>query len=596
MSAAATVIQLCLEVLGAEDAHQQAKRFRSLLDASPKMFFRVACALLRDVKDTPNYRYLLALLNSRGLLVAALRTLATEDPGAAGAATNLALRLIPGLEKTLPRGDADTDAMRMTELESVEYVRGVFDVANGAMQLLALVEGQLARPDDKLRARMALLSGRVARVWERFRSLCEDPDARVRANAVESLWGSSDAYARQLFDMARRDPNHRVRANALVGLYLIGDASSLAGLLEMSAHPEGLVRAAAAWAMGRTGDIRFEGVLQELRRGADHNPIVIRNALLSLARLQRADAARAHLPAQITLLGSERGLDGSLCLHIGVDTGLAEDLVVSPVEIHPYSGHQPVWNYSSRYLEGDARRVILLLPIDGERFEEETVSWSEDLHRAVAGFPAGGSWALGYYLMAPRQRAASRRGEILHLNDDDALQIENEAIVAPPFRGSAVELEQDAGEQTLGSLAQGPFALAVELLKAAEPLPDERIEVVLAVSGLSAALFSARALERFHAALEKSNARLHVASTPDCPPRLVQSLRGLCRTTSGWFAEAKDEKHMRNLAGVFTRSLQRHLVVDLQADDLEDLLALRLRTGRFSAELPLGLDARSLAA
>ena len=72
-------------------------------------------------------------------------------------------------------------------------------------------------------------------------------DPRVRANAIEALWGSDSALARGLFREASRDVNNRVAGNALLGLYLLGDTSAVPQILKMAAQPDPLFRATAAW-------------------------------------------------------------------------------------------------------------------------------------------------------------------------------------------------------------------------------------------------------------------------------------------------------------------------------------------------------------
>lgn len=50
-----------------------------------------------------------------------------------------------------------------------------------------------------------------------------ESDPRVRANAIESLWGVDSPEARTLLSFATNDANNRVVGNALLGLYHLGN-------------------------------------------------------------------------------------------------------------------------------------------------------------------------------------------------------------------------------------------------------------------------------------------------------------------------------------------------------------------------------------
>jgi len=91
------------------------------------------------------------------------------------------------------------------------------------------------------------------------------PDARVRANAVESLWGVNTTAARALLEHATHDNHHRVVANALVGLFLQGDGSAIDRMSALSGHSSPAFRIAAAWALGLTRRAEAWPALNALR-------------------------------------------------------------------------------------------------------------------------------------------------------------------------------------------------------------------------------------------------------------------------------------------------------------------------------------------
>ena len=75
-------------------------------------------------------------------------------------------------------------------------------------------------------------------------------DARVRANAVEGLWGGNVSRTRPLLRQAAADNNHRVAVNALVELCRCGESLARERIVELARHPNPLFRAAIAWAIG----------------------------------------------------------------------------------------------------------------------------------------------------------------------------------------------------------------------------------------------------------------------------------------------------------------------------------------------------------
>ncbi|HEY7304254.1 MAG TPA: HEAT repeat domain-containing protein [Bryobacteraceae bacterium] len=89
-------------------------------------------------------------------------------------------------------------------------------------------------------------------------------DARVRANAIEALWGTRSQEAASLFREALNDSSHRVVVNALVGLHFHDPEEALEILLRLCKHSAPLFRAAAAWGLGRIADTRAIPALKTL--------------------------------------------------------------------------------------------------------------------------------------------------------------------------------------------------------------------------------------------------------------------------------------------------------------------------------------------
>lgn len=170
---------------------------------------------------------------------------------------------------------AQTSALRLLEL--IMVLRGRL----GALFLTQLLQHQ----DTYVRSRAAALLGKLNQDPRWVSHRLRHPDARVRANALESLWGVAGNSARAVLLEGLKDPHHRVQGNALLGLYRLGDSLSIGRILEMRRRPEELFRATAAWVMAATGDLRFLAPVEELVR--DPSPMVHARAGHSLLVLQK---------------------------------------------------------------------------------------------------------------------------------------------------------------------------------------------------------------------------------------------------------------------------------------------------------------------
>jgi HEAT repeat protein len=154
----------------------------------------------------------------------------------------------------------------------------------------------LRSADPYVRSKAALMYARASDNPEWVLKMLADPDVRVRANAVEGLWQTKAATAGAVFKEAALYPDHRVQINALLGLHFIGDLSVdlRAQLEKIASTPNVVVRAAAAFAMGRIMDVIYVPVLEGLLK--DEEQKVRRQALqalISIRRHNRVDATPA---------------------------------------------------------------------------------------------------------------------------------------------------------------------------------------------------------------------------------------------------------------------------------------------------------------
>jgi HEAT repeat protein len=95
----------------------------------------------------------------------------------------------------------------------------------------------------------------------------EDP--RIRANAIEGLWGAVDGEATKVFQAATSDPHPRVVVNALIGSYIQGDSDAFRQLLQLAEHSAPAFRSAVVWAFGYINDAQAVSALRTLAQDSD---------------------------------------------------------------------------------------------------------------------------------------------------------------------------------------------------------------------------------------------------------------------------------------------------------------------------------------
>jgi hypothetical protein len=194
----------------------------------------------------------------------------------------------------------DNSGIRLLEITAA--------IGDGA-RTLPMVAQLLNHSDMKIRSKAALVVGRGTKNCRWVEQRLADPEARVRANVVESLWGVDSNDAKSVFWAAVNDPNNRVLGNALLGLYRLGEFASIGLIAELLSHPDALFRATGAWVAGETGDPRFLPLVARMM--ADLDPRVRPTVFRSTAKLKRAEAkipACQDLRFYISPVSAETGL------------------------------------------------------------------------------------------------------------------------------------------------------------------------------------------------------------------------------------------------------------------------------------------------
>ena len=394
----ATQIRHAVEALST-NSQNQGRRLRELLDEAPAVFRQVVAAMLASARDTPELRYVIALLSARGLLVPLLRDLSSTDRGAAGVVAQLAQRMDPRFDRSMARQVPEVNPQIDRTRPDPEFLLGLLDALSGGMCLLPLLAPLRESKDPRIRARMALLLGRITQAQNWFQALEQDPDPRVRANVIESLWSVGGELSLACFERGLRDDHHRVVANSLVGLYLHGKTSGVSGLVDLSRHSDPLFRAAATWAMGRTGDTRFLPVLRQMRRGPAQDSIVVRNALPAIAQINQATVAATRRETHLICLRRGTELDSNLdATFVARDRESGPLPILKPTDWQIRANCQPIWSYQADFVPPAARLAIgFALPTASGEDSNRMPQWRDALRTAASWSRSHDQFAASLY-------------------------------------------------------------------------------------------------------------------------------------------------------------------------------------------------------
>lgn len=271
---------------------------RLLLEQDRATFFEEALAILRSQEYNGGHHYLLTLLVMSDLFTDTLL-----NP--AGLSTSEALRLArhiadnvdPSLDVKLVRLLLPTNGAP-AQIADGERAGRVLEIVGGisdGARVMTLLTQLLNHADIRLRSKAALLVGRINHTLKWVEQRMADSNPRVRANAIEALWGLESPEARQAFAAALKDTDNRVAGNAALGLYRAGDQASIEALVGLIESPDSKVRATGAWAMGATRDPRFLSNLTSRMVETDSN--TRQNVFQAISAIRQHLKAAAELPS-----------------------------------------------------------------------------------------------------------------------------------------------------------------------------------------------------------------------------------------------------------------------------------------------------------
>jgi hypothetical protein len=181
-------------------------------------------------------------------------------------------------------------------IKLLEILDRISDCSRVQLTLLRLS----GSPDPRVQSKAAILLGRGTLNVKLIGVQLMSPDARVRANAIESAWSIKDL--KLVLRKALADPDNRVVGNAFLALYNLGDTEIFPDLIKMAHHESEAFQITALWVMGKTEDARFGDTLRSFVQTAKGK--VRWMALRSLAQLKRASGAgelpNPHQPAPVS--------------------------------------------------------------------------------------------------------------------------------------------------------------------------------------------------------------------------------------------------------------------------------------------------------
>jgi HEAT repeat protein len=278
------------------------KAMRDLLESRALEFTKHALELLKTVPMGPGSNYILTLLLRDPTILQKL------DP-------RFDARIVKQMTSTASRAD-------QLEPATAERLLDLMSAFSDSSRTLPVLAELLKHPSPRIRSKAVLLMGRARGDAKLPNSHVREKDARVRANAIEALWGDTSPEARSILTAATTDPDNRAVANAAIGLYKLDDTHSIALVLDMSEHSSPVFRCSAVWVMSETEDPRFLKTLAKLIGDAD--PRVRNLAFHAVAKIRKNKAllmAGPKLKVFATEVDGSKKTERKLRVSVCMDDG-----------------------------------------------------------------------------------------------------------------------------------------------------------------------------------------------------------------------------------------------------------------------------------
>lgn len=283
-------------VLGQSRGNSARDAVAGIAERSGGAFFRAALSiLLNDEAVEFLRRRCVVLLERPALLAAVVDPQRLTWPDALAVCRDL-MKVDPWLDLRLARlaPARSEDIAGLGTAPILRLLDILQEISNGP-RLIAVLGHLAVHPNPQIASKAALFLGRRIHNPNWTSRLNNSADARMRANAIEALWGRNVHWARHTFLDALTDENNRVVGNALLGLHLLGERDFRGRVTLMLADSRPPFRSTAAWVMGRSGDTSFLPLLQQAMN--DPEGIVRSTAMRALIALRRPATAPPAPPA-----------------------------------------------------------------------------------------------------------------------------------------------------------------------------------------------------------------------------------------------------------------------------------------------------------
>ena len=328
---------------------------RKLFEAAPSQFTRAAVEALLDLEagEAPaGMKFIAEVLFAQPDCLATICNPAEFSVEQSRQAVKRLKALNSSTDVRLSRLLAMLPAHSEAEAQFIMRVLEVLDDGKFPADALPVLRDLARCRDDRVRCKAVLLMGRIPRNPQ-WAGETRGTEGHAKANALEALWGFRTAAACDEFRKALSDASHRVVANGAVGLYLAGEVESFPVLLQLAEREEPAFRAAAAWAMGRTEDPRFQRKIAQMLE--DPIPIVrqaafrgLGNVRLKVRRLKSGQAFEVKIE-QCEAKGADQNL------QVAVSRGGEQVSGLTPREFVIFDGEELVKQFSVEAHEGGYR-------------------------------------------------------------------------------------------------------------------------------------------------------------------------------------------------------------------------------------------------
>ncbi len=282
------------------DSNPLASRLmRRLSMEAPDLYFTAAVRHLNSGEESNAHRMMAILLLRNETL---FNRLVSPAYGTRESSVKLFRRLLavdPSFDVKLARrlpGRSYWSHAEAFDTNKSERALDILDETSRGRRLLPILGHLPDSEDPRISAKATLFVGKRVQNPAWSRRQLNRADERVRANAVEALWGVNTAPAVRLLEDCISDRNNRVVGNSIVGLHIAGKDEARREVMSLSRTGKPELRSTAAWAMGKIATPVFASRLTELVR--DEHPQVRSMALRSLMSVRRVEETASEAVAR----------------------------------------------------------------------------------------------------------------------------------------------------------------------------------------------------------------------------------------------------------------------------------------------------------